>query len=218
MFLYLHRGPILDAVKAAAPHLPGRLLDVGCGRKPYARLLSCREHIGVDVESSPHPRAEMDRIYDGQKLPFANDDFDSILCTEVVEHARDPKQLFHEMARVLKPGGHALITVPMLFHHHEEPYDFQRLTRYGMENLAREAGLHVVWIKPRGGVYASFLGTLYTAVGQTLSRRPFIDLVLWILWPFALALLKFERWRNRPVVLSLGWQMLAVKPRREEGA
>ena len=211
VFLCLHRQPIVTAVKTAAPLLRGRLLDVGCGNKPYASLLQCTEYVGVDVASSPHRRELMDRIYDGQTLPFGDAEFDSMLCTEVLEHCPNPQLVIREMARVLKPWGHALLTAPMVFHHHEEPWDFQRFTRYGMEQLAAQAGLKVVRIQPRGGIYSVVLATFYCALGYTLSRRPFIDILLWTLWPVALLVLWFERWRNRPVFMSLGWQMLVQK-------
>jgi SAM-dependent methyltransferase len=212
VFLYLHRQPILDSVKAAAPLLKGKLLDVGCGNKPYASILRCEEYIGVDVESSTHTRSNVDIVYDGRTLPFQDEQFDSVLCTEVIEHSQDPQRVAHEIGRVLKYGGFALITAPMVFHHHEEPYDFQRFTRYGMECLAKQAGLKVIWIKPRGGIYSTMTALFYTTLGYSLSRRPFIDCLLWLAWPIAALLLRFESRTNKEhVVISLGWQMLVNK-------
>jgi len=212
MFLYLHRQPIIEAVKAARPKLVGRLLDVGCGDKPYASVLQCEEHVGVDVRSSSHSGGKIDVIYDGATLPFEGESFDSILCTEVLEHCLNPQSLVREMARVMKPGGCALLTAPMVFHHHEEPWDFQRFTRYGMEHIARQAGLEILWLVPRGRMYSALLGTVYTTVSYTLSRRPFIDIVLWFLWPIATTVLWLERMSDKPVAMSLGWQMCVQKP------
>lgn len=211
VLLYLHRKPILDAVLEAAPNLKGMLLDVGCGNKPYRTILNCEKHVGVDVASSPHDNAHFDYTYDGLTLGFDEATFDSVMCTEVLEHCKDPRRLMREISRVLRPGGHALVTVPFFIHHHEEPHDFQRFTRYGMEELAAQAGLTVVWLKPRGGVYSTFIAALYLALSQTLSRRPFIDLLLWTLWPFTALGIKLERFRIRSAVMSLGWQMLLTK-------
>jgi SAM-dependent methyltransferase len=210
--LALHRRPILEAVRVAAPLLTGRLLDVGCGNKPYASILQCAAHVGVDVPSSPHDQDRFDFVYDGKVLPFGKAEFDSVLCTEVLEHCPQPSTLMAEIARVLKPGGYVLITVPMVFHHHEEPYDFQRFTKYGVEELARHAGLELTWILPRGGLYATTVATFYTMVGYTLSRRPISDLIYWTLWPFAELALRLERLGHSWNVVSLGWQMLARKP------
>jgi ubiquinone/menaquinone biosynthesis C-methylase UbiE len=67
-------------------------------------------------------------MYDGVVLLFGDAEFDSALYTEVLEHCRDPQRVVQETWRVLKPGGYALVTVPMVIHHHEEPWDFQRFT------------------------------------------------------------------------------------------
>lgn len=209
--LYLHRKPILDAVRQAAPVLRGDLLDVGCGNKPYASLLNCSRHVGIDVPSSPHDQASFDFTYDGTQFPFENETFQSVLCTEVLEHSRQPRRLVSEIARILKPGGHALLAAPMFFHHHEEPYDFQRFTQYGMEELAAQAGLETVWIEPRGGTYVTTLAAVYLGLGQVLSRRPFIDVLLWLLWPVAAGVVWIDRKRLH-ACHSLGWQMLVRKP------
>jgi len=209
--VYLQQKPILDAVKEAAPYLGGVLLDVGCGRKPYATLLNCTQHIGIDVATSMHPRDTLDQVYDGTKIPFRASEFDSVLCTEVLEHCREPRTVVLEIARVLKLGGYALITAPMFIHHHEEPYDFQRLTRYGMEDLASQAALEVVWIKPRGGPYSTMIYAISIAISQTLSLRPLIDIVWWVFWPIAAVFLWLDRIRDRSHVISLGWQMLVMK-------
>jgi SAM-dependent methyltransferase len=210
--IYLHRKPILDSVKEAAPYLGGVLLDVGCGRKPYATLLNCTQHIGIDVATSMHPRDSFDQIYDGIKIPFLASEFDSVLCTEVLEHCREPRAVVLEIARVLRVGGYALITAPMFIHHHEAPNDFQRLTQYGMEELASQAALEVVWIKPRGGPYSTMVCAIVIAISQTLSLRPVIDIVWWAFWPIAAILLWLEGMRDRSNVISLGWQMLVTKP------
>ena len=209
--LSLHRRPILEAVQAAAPLLKGRLLDVGCGSKPYASILQCDQHVGVDIASSPHDRNRFDHTYDGNLLPFENEEFDSVLCTEVLEHCSQPFTLMEEIGRVLKRGGYVLVTVPMVFHHHEEPHDFQRFTKYGVEELAKRGGLEIGWIRPRGGLFSATIALVYTMVGYTLSRRPFSDLVYWLLWPFAEIVLRLEKSGMSSKVLSLGWQMLARK-------
>jgi SAM-dependent methyltransferase len=211
VLLYLHRYAILAAVKHAIPLLNGLLLDVGCGNKPYDSLIRCEKYVGLDVESSPHSRSGVDVIYDGGELPFRDERFDSVLCTEVLEHSRDPRLVMREIGRVLKFGGHALITAPMVFHHHEEPHDYFRFTRFGMEDLAKQAGLSVLWIQPRGGMLSTLLAIIYTTVSSILSRRPFIDCLLWMMWPISALLLFIEGKSKREPAISLGWQMCVKK-------
>ena len=50
-----------------------------------------------------------------EQLTFTNESFDLVVSEDVFEHVRDYKKGFHEVARVLKPGGHHIFTVPCYF-------------------------------------------------------------------------------------------------------
>ena len=210
--LYLHRRPILNSIKKAAPYLKGKLLDIGCGQKPYLSLLNVDSYVGVDVETTYHNQNRIDIFFDGKKLPFENETFDSILCTEVLEHVGKPSDIFHEINRVLCKGGYAFITCPMLIEHHEIPWDNQRFTFYGLLSLAKENELDVVFIDDRGSIFASLSYLLNLTISQILSKRPFSDIVYWLLFPLQLLILSLDRFRKKnPPVISLGWQMLVRK-------
>ena len=211
-FLHLHRHAILSSLRRAIPCLNGRLLDIGCGSKPYAEVLHCTEHVGVDVETARQSTSDSYIQYNGRDLPFGEHKFDSILCTEVLEHVADLDKTLSEMSRVLKPGGYAFVTVPMVFHHHEEPYDFRRLTRFGMFSLAEKMDCQVCWLDSRGGVYSVLAGSMHTTLTYTVSKRPFVDIALLFLWPFCLLLKWFDTLGSQPPPISLGWQMLVRKP------
>ena len=208
---FLHKRPILEAVKRSVASLKGTLLDIGCGIKPYKRLLECDSHIGIDVPATVNRATTIDCFYDGSALPFRNGTFDSVLCTEVLEHCRDPRAFMREVSRVMKADGHVLVTVPFVIHHHEEPFDFTRFTRYGLIEIVEQAGLHPVWVRPRGAEYATALAAIYLAISYTVSRRPIIDIILWALWPVSAIVLKLDGWRHKQPSISLGWQMLARK-------
>lgn len=124
----------------------GRLIDVGCGPKPYRALFAVAEYVGVDVEVSGHPEAlkTADVYYDGRTLPFGDASADYVLCTQVLEHAEDPDVVVTEIARVLRPGGRAILTAPLSWQEHEVPYDFRRYTRHGFRRLVESAGLTVI--------------------------------------------------------------------------
>ena len=209
--MYLHRKPILDSVLRAAPVLRGRLLDVGCGTRPYLPLLDVSEYVGVDVERSPHHLDKAVVLYDGLHLPFPDDAFASVLCTEVLEHCGEPDVLLQEISRVLKQGGHCLLTAPMVIEHHEVPHDGFRFTRFALERLAARSRLDVVWILPRGHQYDVWVYATYSAISYTLSRRPWKDLVMWFVWPWTIVAHLLDGWRSNDVTLTLGWQVLMKK-------
>ena len=210
--LYIHRKKILNSLIKATPYLKGKLLDVGCGNKPYQSILSTDQYTGIDVNVTLHQKDNVDVMFDGVNIPFDNDHFNSVLCTEVLEHCADPVVLMKEIKRILKPGGCAFITAPMFIEHHEVPYDMRRMTYYGMKNLAESNGMEIIMIEDRGSFFAVLTSAVCMAVGQLISRRPFSDIVNWILFPFLLLLIKIDWVRKKnPPVISLGWQMLVKK-------
>jgi SAM-dependent methyltransferase len=112
-------------------------LDVGCGERPYEDFFPKGVYIGVDVEDSGREaRLKVpDYFYDGRTLPFSDNHFDGVLCTQVLEHVPDPNILLLEIARVLKPRGSLIISVPFVHEEHEQPFDFFRFSSFGMREL-----------------------------------------------------------------------------------
>jgi SAM-dependent methyltransferase len=149
-----------------APRAHGRLLDVGCGEKPFEHLFRpyVSEYIGVEyeptfllTETGRRARAAVDVTYDGRRLPFPDGDFDTVLSSQVLEHTPHPGDLVKEMGRVLKPGGVLLLSAPFSFRLHEEPHDYFRYSPHGLRHLCDAAGLEVEQIEPQGGLW-SLLG------------------------------------------------------------
>lgn len=142
---YLSRRGIFEGIRRHAPRLSGRMMDFGCGSKPYRDLFHVQEYVGVDIEVSGHASAHKraDVFYDGQTLPFSDGCFDSILASEVLEHVFNLDMILAEMARVIRPGGIALITIPFAWDQHEVPYDFARYTEWGIKHLLERHGFSV---------------------------------------------------------------------------
>lgn len=155
--LHLHLAPLWAALARVLPGLRGRVVDVGCGQKPYRGLFhpSVTEYVGVDRAS---PGAAPDVVADAHALPFADGAFDAGVSFQVFEHLESPARCLAELARVVRPGGDLVLTVPGVWPAHEVPHDYWRFTRYGLEALARNAGLEVVELTP--------LGELWSTLGQ----------------------------------------------------
>jgi len=143
-------------VKRLAPLIGGRVLDVGCGRKPYAKIIGprCEWYIGMDHLRSLHGMVEVDVGGDALALPFPDAAFDWVVAFQVMEHLPEPLLFLAEVRRVLKPGGGALITTPFMWGEHEEPHDFYRFTRHGLRYLTEKAGFEVQSIEADSGFWA----------------------------------------------------------------
>lgn len=130
------------AIKQLAPNLKGKLLDVGCGHKPYKQLFLVDEYIGMDIEQSghSHENEDIDIFYDGKIFPFEDNSIDSILCNQVLEHVFNPVEFLSEINRVLKKDGSFLLSVPFAWDEHEQPYDFARYSSFGLKHLLTTHG------------------------------------------------------------------------------
>lgn len=119
---------------------------------------------------------------DAACLPFSGDLFDAVICSELLEHVRDPIAVLMEISRVLIPGGTVLICVPFMNRIHGDPYDYGRYTDYyWRENLERN-GFGSIMIERQGGFWSVLsdmlrdLAYLKTSTGP-LSRPPLFRIV-----------------------------------------
>ena len=83
-------------------------------------------------------------FYDGKKIPFENNYFDSVFSSEVFEHVFNLEEMLKELNRVTKMGGKMLITCPFAIAEHENPNDFARYTSFGLTHLFKKYGFEVI--------------------------------------------------------------------------
>ena len=142
---YFARKGLYQNIKALSCHISGKVLDVGCGTKPYQDMFRFNEYIGLEYDSAANRISKKaDFFYEGDKFPFKENEFDSIICNEVLEHVFNPEDFLSEIYRVLKPGGNMLMTVPFLWDEHEQPYDYARYSSFGLKHLLNETGFEII--------------------------------------------------------------------------
>lgn len=129
--------------------ISGTLLDLGAGNQPFRPWYAGKAERVIAVDAAPLPG--LDVVSFAAPLPFRDATFDAILCTSVLEHVDNAEYAVGEMARVLRPGGRLLITVPFLYPEHEAPYDFWRTTHHGLRSVLERHGLVVDDLAAQGG-------------------------------------------------------------------
>lgn len=96
------------------------------------------------------PSANPHVVATAEALPFAAGTFDAVICSEVLEHTRDPRAVLKEVSSVLKPGGRLLIAVPFLYQIHASPHDFGRYTDFFWRIALEDHGFIVERLEKQG--------------------------------------------------------------------
>ncbi len=168
---YLARAGLSGAVREFSGSLSGRLLDVGCGTKPYEAFFSVSEYVGLDIDSSiSRGRDVADYFYKGHEFPFDPGEFDAVLCNQVLEHVFNPDEFLSEIARVLGTGGKLLLTVPFVWDEHEQPFDYARYSSFGLNALLENSGFKIL-VHKKLCADASILAQLANAYIYKVSQR-----------------------------------------------
>jgi SAM-dependent methyltransferase len=178
------RHALAEWLRAQAAELesraPVRVLDVGCGPKPYYPFFAhvSSEYIGVDVVENP--AAELRGPVEA--LPVEDASFDVVLCTQVLEHCDDPAQAVRELRRVTAPGGRVLASTHGVQVYHPSPVDYWRWTHEGLrrvfEQNAEWSSLNVNAAAGTASALAMLLGTY---VEIALRRTPLARPPVWML-------------------------------------
>lgn len=206
-----------DIRSLGVKYAKGRLLDVGCGNKPYAVYFrdAVDEYVGCDIVQSSENI--VDYICPANQLCFDEGSFDTIFSTQVLEHVADSKGVIREAYRVLVKGGHAIFTVPFSWELHEEPYDFFRFTKYGLKALFEEQGFQIISIKSNGGKWAAIFQLWLNVLLSTRKYRTIRSgIIKWIFIRFRFIVLynKFSIWLDKRFfddILTLNYIIIAKK-------
>ena len=127
-----------------ASAVAGPVIDAGCGEQPFRALIEAhaRQYVGMDVVQNGSRSVAV--LSDLENVPAASPCYPVVLCTEVLEHVADIDRSFAGLRRLTAPGGCVVLTVPFVYPVHMAPFDFRRLTEYGIAQLAAAHGFEVV--------------------------------------------------------------------------
>jgi len=158
MTTYAVRAPLVRWLREQAEEAhsvigPYRVLDVGCGTKPYESIFGpySTSYVGVDPVENRH--AELRGSVEA--LPVEDRSFDLVLCNQVLEHCDDPAQAVRELMRVTAPGGRVLASTHGVMPYHPSPTDYWRWTHAGLAKLFLDNGTWAsVSVTPASGTTA----------------------------------------------------------------
>ncbi len=160
---YLHYKPFQrDLMAAIKNYAKGKVLDIGCGNKPYEKEFGHQisEYVGCDIMQSHLNKVDI--LCEANNIPLQTSSFDTVFSTQTIEHVEDHQGLINEAYRLLIPSGYFIIAAPFIWPLHEEPYDFFRFTKHGFKFILEKAGFEMIEIKSNGGMWA--------ATGQSINH------------------------------------------------
>ncbi len=107
------RRKLFQVWLTALPQHSLSVLDIGGRLQPYRPLFGerCQRYVAIDIRQSPLVNV----MARGEQLPLKDDQFDIVLCTQMLEYVPEPPRVIREIHRVLKPGAVLLLSVPAVF-------------------------------------------------------------------------------------------------------
>ena len=190
------------------------VLDVGAGSAKYRSLFT---HCQYKTQDHPDVSyGEVDIRSDITSIPLASGSLDAILCTEVLEHVPDPCGAVGEMARLLRPGGRLLLTVPAACRVHMVPTHYWGgFAPDFFSHILPQRGFSVDQLRPLGN-WSQFMAQELGRTPQIVreyTALPFRRLLSTLLWPsfrvaIPIAFLVLSR-LEKSQDLPLGWMCFA---------
>lgn len=160
-------------IQLAKKYAKGKLVDIGCGRMPYRKEIEplVDKYVGVDhpnVSKLYNSKIQPDVLADAKKLPFSANTFDIALLFQVLEHVESPEAVLKEAARVLKPNGVLVITIPFLCPLHDMPHDWARYTSTALKDFLTKAGIQIIKIEVKGTFFQFWFQMLNTFISKRI--------------------------------------------------
>jgi len=138
----LRDATLLDIKRISAGRENLILADFGCGEMPYKPLIQpfVGRYAGIDLEMNPLAEYIID--FDS-KTNLENDFSDIVLSNQVLEHVDSPQGYLAEAFRILKPGGHLILSTHGYWLYHPTPFDYWRWTSAGLKKEIEKSGFQI---------------------------------------------------------------------------
>jgi len=179
-----------------------KILDAGCGYGVYSIILADKGYKvnSVDIEKrridalnsmkEEYPKIKdmiNTKVSSLTKLPYKNEEFDIVLCSEVLEHIKEHEKAFFEISRVLKKGGFLIFSVPTNSEHNEREYKKFGHERPGystedIKKLAKDNGLELL----ERDYYDYFFGNAAFQIHNKFTNKITMTLSFWPLYMLSL--------------------------------
>jgi len=165
-----YRRALLDAeLGRLAARIAGVVLEIGAKRIARGRWEPPRGRVRRWIRLNLEPGERPDVVADAQFLPLDAASVDWVVCVEVLQYVVSPEAAMREIARVLVPGGTAVLAVPF-FHRADAPTDRHRFTETRARELVETAGLRTLALATQGRFFTTLANQLRQGAAHVASR------------------------------------------------
>lgn len=217
----LHSRVTFDFLMNAREFARGMpVLDAGAGHQRYRPFfdecvyLSQEHPAGIEFKQMQGISYDLVCPID-ERIPLKDGSLAAIVSTSVLEHVRHPERFMAEAHRVLHPGGRLYVHVPFAYNEHEQPYDFQRPTRYGLKAWLEGAGFDRVSVLPSSNSTYGASSYLLLAMKQEMLARGqgqrFADIAPILKYCVDLANAATDDVVDAATLMPVGWIAVAEK-------
>lgn len=213
---YIMRKGIRKNIVTLSTYVTGRVLDAGCGSKPYKEIFkSIHSYTGMEFDSpKARKKSKADVFYDGLHFPFPNTSFDTVIATEVLEHIFNPNDFLTEINRILVPNGTLLITCPFAWAEHEQPHDYARYSSFGLRHIVEKNGFKIITERKNGDAILTIFQLMASYINNKLSMKNYTIKLLFqivLISPVTLCGLILSKILPKNIDLYLGNIIVAKK-------
>jgi SAM-dependent methyltransferase len=205
-----------------------KILDAGAGELKnkqhcvhlnYASQDFC-QYEGVDstcagiegLQNDSWDTSRIDIVCDIVAIPAADESYDAILCSEVLEHVPEPTLALDEFARLLKPGGKLILTAPFASLVHMAPYHFcSGFSKYWYQHHLTKKGFSILELKPNGDWFNFALHEILRMGSQERKVGNITWPIAYLLGIFGLLYSKIRPKKSDSGLACIGWHCVAIK-------
>lgn len=189
-----------------------KVLTIGSGGEINKRLREIAAEKDFQVTSFDIDEERMpDIVGDLHTYDFDENEFDTIVLSEVLEHLHSPHLGIENIYKTLKPGGRLILTTPFIFPIHDRPYDFYRYTKYGLQHLLSK--FEDVKIEEKNSALES-IDVLWMRFNKLQAKRTFLlkHIIIFVIYYLKRPLTLFLMRYIDTDIMTTGYNASARKP------
>jgi len=161
----------------------GCVVDIGSGDSDHSKfLMESTKLWRFDYPDTNYRYGNPPHVFaDASSMPMRDGSVDSVLLLEVLEHVEQFDNVLTEIRRILKRNGALYLSAPFIYPAHDEPYDYHRFTRHGLEKDLARHGFKIEVIKQHGNSIVVALQMLNLSMLEFVAKTMKCSMLLGLL-------------------------------------